>query len=146
MELRAHSHSAQSMMVPPTHWPSLTLLQSNGTWVTWSNDCHSYFYSHFFILYYYLFNCSLASAIYKTVSDFSTALYPDFAVVCPNLRLHKQSQRCRRSMLVLVHVHSYHPEADLFQAWQGHQRVPCLSMERSAHTSQTNWTLKVKPA
>ncbi len=66
------------------------------------------------------------------------------SAVCLNLRLilHKQSQQCRCSMLVLVHP--YCTEVHLFQPCQGRQSVPCLSTDRSAHTSQTNWTLAVK--
>ncbi len=69
-----------------------------------------------------------------------------FAAVCLNLRwiLHRQSQRCRCSVLVLVHVCPHRTEAQLFQLCR--QSLPCLNMEPSANTSQTTWTLGVKRA
>ncbi len=113
-------------------------------WVTWSMECDLYFYLHFLCLGIKFLNCSLVSAILKTVTDF----FHCFICCCLNLKwiLHKQSQWCRRSMPVLVHMHPYRAKAHLLQPCQGRQSVPCLGTERSAHTSQTNWTLGVKYA
>ncbi len=70
------------------------------------------------------------------------------AALCLNLRriLHKQSQWCRCSMPVLVHVHPYKgSKVHLFQQCQGRRCVPCLGTVQSPYTSQTTRTLRVKP-
>ncbi len=129
-----------------SHCSSLTALEH--TWVTWSTEHDPYFYLHFFHLLITFLNCSLIPAIYMTVADFSTAFYVDIICCClPEFKVNPpQSQWCWCTVLVLVYVHPYCTKVHLFQPCQGRQSVPCLSTERSAHTSQTNWTSGVKRA
>ncbi len=63
-----------------SHCSSLTVPEL--TWAPWSTECDLY-YPHFLHLLVMLLNCFLVTAIYKTVTDFSTALYADIVCCCP---------------------------------------------------------------
>ncbi len=80
--------------------------------------------------------------------DFSTALYPHFVFCClSESKVNPpQSQQYRRFVPVLVYVHPYCAKAHLFQPCEGLQNMPYLSTEWIAHTTQTNWTVRVKRA
>ncbi len=69
--------------------------------------------------------CSLNAHEHAWVADSCTAFYPDTVCCClPEFKVNPpQSQRCRRAVLVLVHVHPYRTEVHLFQPYKGRQSV-----------------------
>ncbi len=81
-EDRANSRPLQELC---GSWPALTLLQSNCAWA-----CLSYliyrmrpiFLNLLITFLITIINCSLVPLIYRTVADFSTALYADFVCCC----------------------------------------------------------------
>ncbi len=94
VRIRTHSHLAQLSRTmlkhecPPcplpadlhSHCSSLTAPEH--AWAVWSTESDPYFYLNFFHLLIKFLNCSLVSALYKTVTNFSTALYADIVCCC----------------------------------------------------------------
>ncbi len=138
------------MNVPPllSNPPACTctLLQSNSTWACLS---HLIYGVRPVVLPSFLSSCDDIVQLFSGISDSKDSLRLNlYAVVCLKFRwiLNKQSQRCRCSLPVLVHVYPFRAEVCLFLPCKGWKSVLCLSTERSAHIIQTNWTLGVKRA